>query len=63
MSQSNKDRVDKPQVLRETDDAARAQARGFVRDSAHGALATLEPSTLWPLHAAQAVLCWPNTPR
>ena len=49
MSQSNKDKVDKPQVLRETDDAAREQASGFVRDSAHGALATLEPSTGWPL--------------
>jgi heme iron utilization protein len=41
--------TDKPQVLRETDDAARAQARGFVRESAHGALATLEPGTGWPL--------------
>jgi heme iron utilization protein len=40
---------DKPQVLRETDDAARSQARAFVRESAHGALATLEPSTGWPL--------------
>jgi heme iron utilization protein len=46
MSQSNK--PDKPQVLRETDDAARAQARAFVRDSPHGALATLEPQTGWP---------------
>ena len=49
MSPSNKDKLDKPQVLRETDDAARAQARGFVRESAHGALATLERGTLWPL--------------
>ncbi len=40
---------DKPQVLRETDDAARAQARSIVRESAHGALATLEPESLWPL--------------
>lgn len=47
MSQSNN--PDKPQVLRETDDATRAQARAFVRDSAHGALATLEPHTGWPL--------------
>jgi heme iron utilization protein len=47
MSLSSK--PDKPQVLRETDDAARAQARAFVRDSAHGSLATLEPSTGWPL--------------
>jgi heme iron utilization protein len=47
MSRSNK--PDKPQVLREKDDAARAQARAFVRESAHGALATLEPSTGWPL--------------
>jgi putative heme iron utilization protein len=44
MSQS-----DKPHVLRETDEAARDQARAFVRDSAHGALATLEPGTGWPL--------------
>ncbi len=46
MSLSNND---KPQVLRETDEAARAQARTFVRDSAHGSLATLEPGTGWPL--------------
>ncbi len=47
MSLSNK--PDKPQVLRETDDAARSQARAFVRESTHGALATLEPGTGWPL--------------
>jgi heme iron utilization protein len=47
MSQSNK--PDKPQVLRETDDAARSQARAFMRESAHGSLATLEPGTGWPL--------------
>jgi heme iron utilization protein len=47
MSLSNK--PDKPQVLRETDEAARTQARAFVRESAHGALATLEPGTGWPL--------------
>lgn len=47
MSQSSKS--DKPQVLRETDNAARAQALGFLRDSPHGALATLEPETGWPL--------------
>jgi heme iron utilization protein len=46
MSLSNND---KPQVLRATDDAARAQARAFVCESPHGALATLEPETLWPL--------------
>jgi heme iron utilization protein len=40
---------DKPQVLRETDDAARSQARAFVRESPHGALATLEPDAGWPL--------------
>ena len=40
---------DKPQVLRETDDAARAQALTFVRESGHGALATFEPGTGWPL--------------
>ena len=40
---------DKPKVLRETDDAARAQARAFMRESLHGALATLEPETGWPL--------------
>jgi heme iron utilization protein len=40
---------DQPKVLRETDDAARAQARAFVRESAHGSLATLEPGTGWPL--------------
>jgi heme iron utilization protein len=40
---------DKPQVLRETDDAARSQARAFVRESPHGALATLEPDSGWPL--------------
>ncbi|MBS7806242.1 pyridoxamine 5'-phosphate oxidase family protein [Variovorax sp. PCZ-1] len=47
MSQSSS--PDKPQVLRETDDAARLQARSFVRESTHGALATLEPGTGWPL--------------
>ena len=46
MSQFNND---KPKVLRETDDAARAQARAFVQGSPHGALATLEPGTAWPL--------------
>ncbi len=40
---------DTPKVLRETDDAARTLARAFVRVSAHGALATLEPETGWPL--------------
>jgi heme iron utilization protein len=44
MSQS-----DQPHVLRETDEAARVQARAFVRGSAHGALATLELGTGWPL--------------
>jgi heme iron utilization protein len=47
MSQSSK--PDKPQILRETDEVARAQARTFLRESAHGALATLEPGTGWPL--------------
>lgn len=47
MSPSSK--PDQAQVLRETDDAAREQARAFVRESAHGALATLEPGTGWPL--------------
>jgi heme iron utilization protein len=47
MSPSSK--PDKAQVLRETDDAARSQARSFVRDSAHGSLATLEQGTGWPL--------------
>lgn len=47
MSQSSQ--PDKPQVLRETDDAARSQALAFVQGSAHGALATLEPATCWPL--------------
>ena len=47
MPPSNK--PDKPQVLRETDEVARAQARAFVRESSHGALATLEPATGWPL--------------
>jgi heme iron utilization protein len=47
MPPSNK--PDKPQVLRETDEAARTQARAFVRESAHGALATLEPGLGWPL--------------
>ncbi len=46
MSQSSND---KPQVLRETDNAAREQARSFVQSSPHGALATLEPGTGWPL--------------
>ena len=36
-------------VLRETNEEARRQARAFVRDSPHGALATLEPGTSWPL--------------
>ena len=40
---------DKQQVLRETDDAARSQALAFVRESGHGALATLESETGWPL--------------
>ncbi len=39
---------DRPQVLRETDDAARAQALGFLRESAHAALGTLEPGSQWP---------------
>jgi heme iron utilization protein len=47
MSQSSS--PDKPHVLRETDEAARTQARAFMRESAHGALATLEPKTGWPL--------------
>lgn len=47
MSLSNS--PDKPQVLRETDDSARALARGFVQGSAHGALASLEPATGWPM--------------
>lgn len=47
MSLSSK--PDKPQVLRETDEAARLQARVFVRETTHGALATLEPGTGWPL--------------
>jgi heme iron utilization protein len=49
MSPSDAPLPDKPQVLRETDAAARAQARAFVRESPHGALATLEPQTGWPL--------------
>jgi heme iron utilization protein len=50
MPRSNKPNMpDKPQVLRETDDAARSQARSFVRESPHGALATLELHTGWPL--------------
>lgn len=49
MSPSNPSGPDKPQVLRQTDEAARSQARTFVQNSAHGALATLEPGTLWPL--------------
>jgi heme iron utilization protein len=40
---------DQPPVLRQTDDDARSQARAFVRESRHGALATLEPGTGWPL--------------
>lgn len=47
MSRSNP--PDKPKVLQETDDAARAQARGFVQNSPHGALATLELGSGWPL--------------
>ncbi len=47
MSQSNK--PDYAQVLRATDDAARNQALAFVQVSAHGALATLEPGSGWPL--------------
>lgn len=49
MSPSDAPLPDKPQVLRETDAAARAQACAFVRESPHGALATLEPQTGWPL--------------
>jgi len=47
MSQSSNS--DKPQILRDTDDAARSQAKALMRESAHGALATLEPQTGWPL--------------
>jgi heme iron utilization protein len=47
MSLSSK--PDKPQVLRETDDAARSQAKAFLSESAHGALGSLEPNTGWPL--------------
>ncbi len=36
-------------VLRETDTAAREQAHAFLRASGHGALATLEPGTGWPM--------------
>ncbi len=52
MSQSDQPRTaqqDRPQVLRETDDAARSQALGFLRGSLHGALASVEPGTGWPL--------------
>jgi putative heme iron utilization protein len=50
MTQSDQPKQpDKPQVLRETDDAARSHARSFVRESEHGALASLEPGTGWPL--------------
>lgn len=51
--------ADQPQVLRDTDDAARAQARAFLRESTHGALATLEPGTGWPL--ASRVSLAPDT--
>jgi heme iron utilization protein len=49
--------TDKPQVLRETDEAARAQASAFVRESAHGALSTLEPGTGWPLASRVSLAC------
>ena len=41
--------IDKPQVLRETDAAARQQAQDLLHGSGHAALATLEPATGWPL--------------
>jgi heme iron utilization protein len=50
-------RSDKAQVLRETDQAARAQAKAFVRESAHGALAALEPGTGWPLASRVSLGC------
>jgi heme iron utilization protein len=37
------------QLLRETDQGARSHARAFVRESMHGALASLEQGTGWPL--------------
>jgi heme iron utilization protein len=44
-------------ILRDTDEAARAQARAFVRESALGALATLEPGTGWPLASRVSLGC------
>ena len=40
---------DKPKVLRETDDAARALAQQLLLSAGHAAFATLEPDTQWPL--------------
>jgi heme iron utilization protein len=41
--------TDKPQVLRETDDSARAQARAMLANARVAALATHEAGTDWPL--------------
>lgn len=41
--------ADKPSVLRDTDDAARAQARAMLAQARVAALATHEAGTNWPL--------------
>ncbi len=47
--------MERKSVLRETDAAAIAQARGLIRRARHGALAVLEPGTGVPLASRAAV--------
>ena len=44
-------------VLRETDDAARAQAKGLIRGARSAALAVLEPGTGHPLASRVSLAC------
>ncbi|NBN63349.1 HugZ family pyridoxamine 5'-phosphate oxidase [Pannonibacter tanglangensis] len=47
----------KKDVLQDTDDAARRQAKGLMRLARHGALAVLEPETGHPMSSRVAVVC------
>ena len=48
---------EKPQVLRDVDDAARAQAQGLVRGARSAALAALEPGSGHPLASRVSLAC------
>lgn len=39
---------DKPSVIRDTDEAAREQARSLIQTAAHAALAVIDPETSFP---------------